>query len=687
MQKQLHNPDGQLAERERPSRSSAFEVTENVWIPMPDGCRLAARLWLPEGCGIEPVATIFEFLPYRKRDVTRARDDEVHGYFSAQGYACIRVDMRGSGDSGGFAAPMYARDERLDGVAVIRWIAQQPWSNGKVGMIGLSWGGSISLYCAKEAPPELGAIVCIAGPHDSFSRDILFKGGCLTNEVIGWAATMDGLTSRPPDPAIVGNAWREIWRARLDRLEPEVKAYLDHQRRDWFWRERDLTDQLPIMTVPVLAVGGWADSTVGTNPPDLVAGMSGPRRGLMGPWAHKYPQHGVPGPAIDFLSEAKTWFDEHLCGIAPQTHEPMLRAYMLRDTPVEKFMTEAPGRWVAEDIWPSPRIEPVVMFLNEDGLEWVAVIGAGMPVSTDQTVGLCGGEMMPSFGFGEGEELPGDQSQDDAASLCFDSGPLEADFEILGAPEITLRVSSDKPSAMLAVRLNHLSPEGQSKRISYAVQNLRHRKGDFSPADLTPGETCTLTIRLHDIAYSVPKGHRLRVAISTTYWPLCWPQPDVATVMITPGDSRISLPGRPETPVDAELRPFNAPTGTLMPGRSTVVPAKRHRATVFDPSADTTTLTIVDDGGVYRVDDTGSEISSKAIETSSISKGDPLSARMTIGWEWSLSRGDWQVEVRTGTKIWCDAEYFYVRSRLDAREGGKSIHSATRDMRFFRDNM
>lgn len=123
---------------------------DHVWIEMPDGCRLSARLWIPEFAELTEVPTIFEFIPYRKGDVTRARDDEMHGYFAAHGYACVRADMRGSGDSEGVEPPMYDRQERQDGVAVLRWIASQPWSNGKVGMIGLSWGGSIALFCAAE---------------------------------------------------------------------------------------------------------------------------------------------------------------------------------------------------------------------------------------------------------------------------------------------------------------------------------------------------------------------------------------------------------------------------------------------------------------------------------------------------------------------------------------------------------
>ena len=328
---------------------------------------------------MQPVATIFEFIPYRLRDVMRARDTGMYGYFASCGYACLRVDMRGSGDSDGLLGPMYSVQERRDGVEVMRWIAAQPWSNGRVGMLGLSWGGSIALYCAAEAPPELGAIICIAGPHDSYARDIVYKGGCLINEVLGWGATMDALNARPPDPEIVGEAWRDMWRARLEGMTPEIAAYLAHQRRDAFWDERTVSD-LAAITCPALIVGGWADSTVGTGAPDLVAQLGGPRRGLMGPWAHKYPQYGVPGPAIDFLPYARRWFDRHLNGNeAVKDEEPALRAWMLEDVPAKAFYREAPGRWVGEAEWPSPHIKTARYFLNSQGLEVERISEVAMP--------------------------------------------------------------------------------------------------------------------------------------------------------------------------------------------------------------------------------------------------------------------------------------------------------------------
>lgn len=669
------------------TRIEAFDVNECIWIPLADGCRLAARLWLPDAAENEPVATIFEFLPYRKRDVTRARDDEIHGYFAAQGFACLRVDMRGAGDSEGHIPPMYDPQERRDGIEVMQWIARQPWSNGKVGMIGLSWGGSIALQCAVEAPEELGAIVCVAGPHDSYGRDILYKGGCLINEVIGWATTMDALTARPPDPEISGPGWREIWLDRLRSMQPELNTYLQHQRRDKFWGDRDLTPQLSTVSTPTFLVGGWADSSVGTNPPDLVKWLSGPRKALIGPWGHKYPQHGIPGPAIDFLSEAKDWFDQHLRGKPPASPDPILRAWMLRDIPTDMFYPEAPGEWVAETQWPAQDIALRRFFLNGNGLAERATTGDELPVSTDQTVGLLGGELMPGFAAGPGDELPGDQSADDDASLCFTSEPLEADFDLLGAPEIAISLRSDLPRAMLAIRLNDVSPDGRSRRVSYAVQNLAHRNSETAPELLHPGAIETVRIRLHDIAYSFREGHRIRVAISTTYWPLCWPQPCAATVKISTGLSHIDLPERPRRESDAGLRPFGPPPDNLMPGRTSLAAPKRERQFVTDPETGHARLTIHDDNGTFRIDATDTEISSKTTEVYSIHPDDPLSAELTIDWEWQFTRGDWQTVTRNRCAVRCDADRFFVRHSLTALEGDDEVYSTESMTSFERDHM
>ena len=190
----------------------------DMGIVMPDGCRLSARVWMPDDADQNPVPAILEHLPYRKRDGTTARDALTHPYFAGHGYASIRVDMRGNGDSEGLMEDEYSEQELQDAVDVIAWAVSQPWCPATVGMMGISWGGFNCLQVAAKQPPALKAVISLCSTVDRYADDIHYKGGCLLNENFGWGSTMLSYSSRPPDPAIVGDAWREMW---LNRLENE----------------------------------------------------------------------------------------------------------------------------------------------------------------------------------------------------------------------------------------------------------------------------------------------------------------------------------------------------------------------------------------------------------------------------------------------------------------------------------
>ena len=178
---------------------------ENVFIPLADGTRLAARIWLPEDAEADPVPAILEYLPYRKRDGTVERDALTHPYFAGHGYAGVRVDMRGSGDSDGILKGEYLKQEQDDALEVIAWIAAQPWCSGKVGMIGISWGGFNGLQIAARRPPALGAVITLCSTDDRYADDIHFMGGCILVDKLGWGATANAIATTPPDPAIVGD--------------------------------------------------------------------------------------------------------------------------------------------------------------------------------------------------------------------------------------------------------------------------------------------------------------------------------------------------------------------------------------------------------------------------------------------------------------------------------------------------
>jgi putative CocE/NonD family hydrolase len=336
----------------------AVRVIENEWIPLADGTRLAARLWLPEDAARNPVPALLEYLPYRKRDSMRLRDDPMHHYFAGHGYAGARVDIRGTGDSDGLIADEYMQQEQDDALEVIAWLAGQPWCSGAVGMFGISWGGFNSLQVAARRPPALRCIITLGSTDDRYATDVHYMGGCMTKDNPDWGAVMFSHASTPPDPEIVGERWRAMWMARLENLQPWVIPWLEHQRRDAYWKHGSVCEDFGRIDVPVYAVNGWADNYAASIL-RLLAGLKGPREGLIGPWAHNFPHNGRPGPAIGWLQEALRWWDRWLKGADTGImDEPMLRAWMPEPVPPAASYAERPGRWVAEDEWPSPRLKP-----------------------------------------------------------------------------------------------------------------------------------------------------------------------------------------------------------------------------------------------------------------------------------------------------------------------------------------
>lgn len=260
-------------------------VVENVWIPLSDGCQLAARVWLPQDAESRPVPGILEFIPYRKRDSTRLRDEPIHHYIAGHGYAALRVDVRGSGDSDGLMADEYQQREQDDALEVIAWIAARPWCDGNVGMTGISWGGFNSLQVAARRPAALKAIITLCSSDDRYADDAHYMGGCLINENLTWGAVLLCSNALPPDPEIVGERWQAMWRDRLENAVLFPELWLQHPVRDEYWKHGSVCEDYGAIQCAVYAIGGWADAYRNAVP-RLLEGLHAPRKGLIGPWCH-----------------------------------------------------------------------------------------------------------------------------------------------------------------------------------------------------------------------------------------------------------------------------------------------------------------------------------------------------------------------------------------------------------------
>ena len=396
----------------------------NEWIPLSDGCRLAARIRLPADAEQNPVPAILEYIPYRKNDLTAERDERTHTYMAGHGYACVRVDLRGSGDSDGILHDEYLRQEQDDGIEVLRWIADQPWCTGAVGMIGISWGGFNGLQIAALQPPELKAIISVCSTDDRYADDVHHMGGCLLGDNLSWASTMFSHNACPPDPALVGERWKSMWMDRLDQSGLWLAEWMKHQRRNGFWKHGSVCEDYGAIRCPVMAVSGWADG-YSNAVLRLLSNLEVPRKGLIGPWSHLYPHMGHPGPAIGFLQEAIRWFDTWLKGNETGImEEPMLRVWMQDSVPPTTDYKIRPGRWVGETGWPGKNISTKVFYLGFTWLDPEKKGGEsiGLSVQSPLSVGLFAGKWCS---YAAPPDLPHDQRDEDGGALVFDSDTLE----------------------------------------------------------------------------------------------------------------------------------------------------------------------------------------------------------------------------------------------------------------------
>lgn len=377
-------------------------IVEEPLIPLPDGARLTARIWRPETS--EPVPALLEYIPYRWRDCTVARDERIHPWFAGRGFASARVDIRGSGGSDGILLDEYLQSELEDGAAVVAWLAAQPWCSGRIGIFGKSWGGFNALQVAALQPPALGAVISVCGTDDRYADDVHYMGGCLlASDMLPWAAWMLAYNARPRYGS------HEL---RLGS-PPFVEEWLRHQRRDAFWQHGSVCEDYSKIQVPAWLVGGWHDPYRNAVFRYL-EGATAPRWGLVGNWAHNYPHDGLPGPPAEWREMAGRWFD-HWLRDGPELDWPSLMAWI-------------DGRWL------TPRsIE----------LQKLELAGSGR-VETDLWCGAEAGCWCPGAA---GEDMPG---PDDGIGL-----ELEAAFEgeVLGFPEAILELDWDRPKALVAVRL------------------------------------------------------------------------------------------------------------------------------------------------------------------------------------------------------------------------------------------
>ncbi|MBL8096335.1 MAG: CocE/NonD family hydrolase [Anaerolineales bacterium] len=664
-----------------------MQPARDAFIPVRDGARLSARLWLPDGPG--PWPALLEYIPYRKNDFTALRDSLRHPWFAAHGYVCVRVDMRGSGDSDGLLLDEYLALEQDDACDVIAWIAAQPWCTGAVGMFGKSWGGFNALQVAARRPPALRAIITIYSTDDRYADDVHYRGGAvLASEALNWATTMLAYNARPPDPLRRPDDWRALWQARLDHTPPFAETWFAHQRRDGYWRHGSVCEDFDAIDIPVFAVGGWADGY--TNPVlRMLAGLKGPRLGLIGPWVHEFPEVADPllvvspwAPAastanpqdarpgrIGFLQESLRWWDHWLKGLDTGIlREPRLRAFLQDSAPPAPVYDVRAGRWAAHAEWPPAlEVEPEVM----------AVSGpAEIPAS------LAHGQAAGMWcAYGQPDDPPGEQSAEDELCLTRDLAPGDRVREYLGLPVLAATLICDRPQAHLVARLCDVGPDGTSTLVSNGILNLSQRESAALPTAVPVGRPFTVSLQLDAIGHRLLPGHRWRLALSQTWWPRVWPVSQPASLRLL--TARLELPLQRE---DAGAQVvFDTAETTPRMAHTVLRVGERSRRSTNEADG---TLVLVDqqDDGWTRLDAPGGfddqglglaglefdAVSHDTYRTPVSASGSPtIECRRQL----QMGRGDWRLAIEAIGRLALASERdaFVLENRLTVMEEGRLL--------------
>ena len=506
---------------------------ETAWIPMKDGIRLAATLYLPDGAA--PGAkfpALLEYLPYRKDDGTAAGDYSRHSYFARRGYVAARVDIRGFGASEGTPPEReYSEQEQLDGVQVIAWLAHQPWASGKVGMFGISWGGFNSIQLAMRHPPELKAILAVDATEELFHDDIHYIDGMM--HIDEFELNMDmapGITPAPDytlDENILG--------PRFDTA-PWSLLYLKHQRDGQFWRSP--VRPLGEIRIPCFLIGGLFDG-YRDSIPRMLGRVKAPVRVLLGPWNHSFPNDADFGPRIEWREDAVRWWDYWLKGRDTGVlRDPKIIVYMRHWYPPDPNLETVPGEWRTEQDWPPHGVRDTVFYFQPSH--------ALAHSSSEHDVHRL--KCVPSVGVEAGfwwGELLSDQRPVDSFSLVYDSLPLKKEMAILGRPLVVLKASADALLANWFVRLEDVAPDGSVTQITGAGLSGAQRESMTDPHELETGKVYRLDLDMHLTSWVFPHGHRIRVAISNALWPMVWSTPYPMTTSLELGGtegSRVILP-------------------------------------------------------------------------------------------------------------------------------------------------
>ncbi len=642
-----------------------IRIVPGLRIKLSDGRTLSARLWLPVSADETPVPAVVEYDPYRHRDASYPRDALIHPWFAGHGFASIRLQPAGSGDSTGPPMDEYVAREQDDCIEALAWIARQSWCSGRTGLFGLSWGANAALQIAARQPPSLKAIIPVHGTDDRFTDDIHYKNGCLLTAGLAWGSTCRLYAQRPPDPESFGDLWREEWLSRLGAAPDVLRTWLSHPVRDAYWRHGSIAEDYGLITAATLIVTGWADDYRNAAL-RLAQNLTCPHDLLAGPWGHEYPHLAGMKPRAGFLQVATDWWNRWL---RDEPAEPdaadTARLYLEDPAPAATRGKARDGCWKSLPISGLSAVPEKRLYLS------------GMPEPVTVCTPLCAAIAADQWlTQGRGNDAGVDPRDLETGAAVFDLPSLETPLDVCGQPSLTVTLTSDCPAGHLVLRLSSVLPDDDIQPLTMGILNLRFRDGFDAPKDMPVGEPVTVTVPLDAMAHRLPAGARLRLSLATQAWPLVWPEAVRASVTLHPGTVVLSLPYLPPglardapDPPDAAIPPPADLTWTR--------PESQSRDIVHDDKSGRVTRFHTRDHGAFRIEETGMETGMVETQIFSALGNDPLSARAVFTNTVRLARGDWSARLESEVIVTADAAAYSVRQYIRAWDSGALVHADT----------
>jgi len=492
-------------------------IDSNVAVPMRDGVILRADVWRPARTGRFP--TLVYRTPYDKRAADAALSTARKAV--ARGYAVVLQDVRGRYASDGEFLPY--QQEGRDGFDTIEWAAAQPWSTGAIGTYGLSYPGAVQWLAAIESPPHLRAMV----PAMTFASPMMFwySGGVFDNSWIPWVwhnIDSDRRAKLGMPPVAHDDSTAERMRSTLpqlatkglERTAPWYYDWLRHGAYDSWWNWAELRGKYGRTSAAVLSFSGWHDEAYGphgatNNYAGLVAarGNSATAAMVIGPWTHGVPRQArttagdrdyTRAGTIDYDELVLRWMDRHVRGVDNGVQ---------REQPVRVFVMGA-NRWIEADAWPIPGTRPDTLVLRRSADSTVIVSDPRSPI-TDPFADRYGAHDYRALA-----------TRTDV--VVFETPPLERDLTVVGAMQAEIRISSDGPDTDIWVKVHDVAPDGTAWNLmspGLDVQRASYRNARATRELLKPGEVYAL--RFNDLftGNTFKAGHRVRVIVTTTFFP------------------------------------------------------------------------------------------------------------------------------------------------------------------------